>query len=98
MNPIANATVSNEQSSSSGGSHDAGESSSWPAKPELTEEMLLRFVSRAASRDGESGFFEEGIEELPETKHPLVPLPVEFGGAGMTLTEVCREAGSRRKP
>jgi hypothetical protein len=55
---------SHEQSISDGGSHNAGQSSSWPAEPALIEEMLLRFVSRFGSYDRENGLFEEELEEL----------------------------------
>jgi len=53
--------------------------------------MLARFASRAASYDRENRFLEEDFEELRTTKYLLSPLPSEFGGAGMTLAEVCRE-------
>jgi len=57
----------------------------------LTEEMLKRFESRAATYDRENRFFEQDFEELRATKYLLLPLPKEFGGAGLTLTEMCRE-------
>jgi alkylation response protein AidB-like acyl-CoA dehydrogenase len=57
----------------------------------LTEEMLARFASRAASYDKENRFFDEDFNELRKAKYLLLPLPREFGGAGMTLAEVCRE-------
>jgi alkylation response protein AidB-like acyl-CoA dehydrogenase len=53
--------------------------------------MLARFASRAAPYDQENRFFEEDFEELRAAKHLLLPLPLEFGGAGMTLAAVCRE-------
>jgi alkylation response protein AidB-like acyl-CoA dehydrogenase len=53
--------------------------------------MLARFASRAASYDQENRFFEEDFEELRKAKYLLLPLPSEFGGAGMTLAEVCLE-------
>jgi len=53
--------------------------------------MLARFTARAASYDRESCFFAEDFEELRAAKYLLMPLPSEFGGAGMTLAEVCRE-------
>jgi len=93
MNPAPNATVSKEHSSN-GGSHDAkNTSTSLPqlVKPVLTEEMLARFASRAAPYDRENRFFTEDFEELRAAKYLLLPLPSEFGGAGMTLAEVCRE-------
>ena len=88
MNPAPNATVCD------GGSPEARNMSTSlprPVKPVLTEEMLARFASRAASYDEENRFFEEDFEELRAAKHLLLPLPLEFGGAGMTLAEVCRE-------
>ena len=60
-------------------------------KPVLTEEMLARFASRAAAYDRENRFFQEDFDELKAAKYLLLPLPREFGGAGMTLAEICRE-------
>ena len=94
MNPTPNSAISEERSSSSGGSHDAISASASAQRPValvLTEEMLARFASRAASYDHENRFFEEDFEELRDAKYLLLPLPREFGGAGMTLAEVCRE-------
>ena len=94
MDPSSNATVSKERSSVNGGSHDAINTSKplpQPAKPVLTEEMLARFESRAATYDRENRFFKEDFEELRAAKYLLLPVPPEFGGAGMTLAEVCRE-------
>lgn len=94
MNPNPNATISEERSSSNGGSHDAIITSTLaprPVAPVLTEEMLARFASRAASYDHENRFFEEDFAELRAAKYLLLPLPREFGGAGMTLAEICRE-------
>jgi alkylation response protein AidB-like acyl-CoA dehydrogenase len=53
--------------------------------------MLARFASRAASYDSENRFLQEDFEELRAAKYLLLPLPAEFGGAGMRLAEVCRE-------
>jgi alkylation response protein AidB-like acyl-CoA dehydrogenase len=61
------------------------------AKSVLTEEMLARFAVRAAIYDRENRFFEEDFEELRKAKYLLLPLPAEFGGASMTLAEVCKE-------
>src|SRR6267142_4950256 len=94
MNPAPNAIVSQERSSGDGGSHEARNTStslSRPVKPVLTEEMLERFGLRAASYDRENRFLAEDFEELRAAKYLLLPLPVEFGGAGMTLSEVCQE-------
>ena len=57
----------------------------------LTEEMLTRFDSRAATYDRENRFFEQDFEELRATKYLLLPVPKEFGGAGFTLEEMCEE-------
>jgi alkylation response protein AidB-like acyl-CoA dehydrogenase len=94
MNPTPNAIISEERASSNGGSHDAIKASASaprPVAPVLSEEMLTRFASRAASYDRENRFFEEDFEELRAAKYLLLPLPREFGGAGMTLAEVCRQ-------
>jgi alkylation response protein AidB-like acyl-CoA dehydrogenase len=93
MNPTPNSAISEERSSSNGGSHDAISASApapRPVAPVLTEEMLARFASRAATYDHENRFFEEDFVELRAAKYLLLPLPREFGGAGMTLAEVCR--------
>ena len=57
----------------------------------LTEEMLARFASRAPSYDRDNRFMQEDFEELRASKYLLGPLPREFGGAGLTLAEMCRE-------
>lgn len=94
MNPTPNATISEERSSSNRDSPEminASASAPRPVGPALTEEMLARCASRAAAYDRENRFFEEDFEELRAAKYLLLPLPREFGGAGMTLAEVCRE-------
>jgi alkylation response protein AidB-like acyl-CoA dehydrogenase len=57
----------------------------------LTEEMLARFASRAANYDRENRFFEEDFVELRAAKYLQMPVPVKFGGAGMSLAECLRE-------
>jgi alkylation response protein AidB-like acyl-CoA dehydrogenase len=57
----------------------------------LGDEMLARFASRAAAYDRENRFFQEDFDELRAAKYLLMPVPAQFGGAGMTLAEVCRE-------
>jgi len=94
MNPFRDATISKGRPSDNGGSSDARNNASSvprPVKTVLTEEMLARFASRAASYDRENRFFTEDFEELRAAKYLLLPVPSEFGGAGMTLAEVCRE-------
>ena len=60
-------------------------------QPIVTEDMLARFASRAAAYDRENRFFQEDFDELRAAGYLKLPLPQEFGGAGMTLAEVCRE-------
>lgn len=60
-------------------------------KSVLTEAMLERFGSRAAGYDRENRFFAEDFEELRAARYLLLPIPEEFGGAGMSLAQVCRE-------
>ncbi|MGC2184645.1 MAG: acyl-CoA dehydrogenase family protein [Terriglobales bacterium] len=93
MNPAANQIVSKERAGGNGGVQGAGNTSttSPSVKPVLTEEMLARFGSRAAAYDRENRFLDEDFEELRAAKYLLLPLPSEFGGAGMTLAEVCRQ-------
>ena len=57
----------------------------------LTQEMLTRFDSRAATYDRENRFFDQDFEELRTAKYLLLPVPTDFGGAGLSLAEVCRE-------
>ena len=64
---------------------------STPVSSVLTEEMLARFASRAANYDRENRFFDEDFEELRAAKYLLMPVPVKFGGSGMSLAEVLRE-------
>jgi alkylation response protein AidB-like acyl-CoA dehydrogenase len=59
--------------------------------PVLTDVQLSRFASRAASYDLENRFFQEDFEELRAAGYLQLPVPVEFGGPGMTLAQVCRE-------
>ena len=57
----------------------------------LSEAMLARFSSRVATYDSDNRFFTEDFEELRDAKYLLLAVPRKFGGAGMTLAEVCRE-------
>jgi alkylation response protein AidB-like acyl-CoA dehydrogenase len=91
MDPATSTTVSKDHSKDNGGLTVVASNTLRPVARVLTEEMLARFASRAASYDRENRFFEEDFEELRASKYLLLPLPVEFGGAGLTLAEVCRE-------
>lgn len=57
----------------------------------LTQEMLTRFDSRAATYDRENRFFDQDFEELRAAKYLISPLPSEFGGPGLSLAQMCRE-------
>jgi alkylation response protein AidB-like acyl-CoA dehydrogenase len=61
-----------------------------PPSP-LTEETLARFDSRAATYDRENGFIDRDFEELRAANYLVMPVPSEFGGAGFSLADVCRE-------
>ncbi len=88
MNAIPNPTVVSDQ----GNSHRESEAQAASrVRFVLSDAMLARFASRAASYDRENRFFAEDFEEVRAAKYLLSPLPVEFGGAGMTLAEMCRE-------
>ncbi|HET6177054.1 MAG TPA: acyl-CoA dehydrogenase family protein, partial [Candidatus Sulfotelmatobacter sp.] len=96
MNPTRREAVSQELADGNGHRPDQQQSRARVApracaQSVLTEAMLARFASRAAAYDRENRFFEEDFEDLRAAKYLLLPLPTEFGGAGMTLAEVCRE-------
>jgi alkylation response protein AidB-like acyl-CoA dehydrogenase len=92
MSATSKVDVSKEISIANGGAGRNGSAPlRQPAKSVLTEEMLARFAERAAIYDRENRFFQEDFEELRKAKYLLLPVPAEFGGAGMTLAEVCRE-------
>ena len=66
----------------------ASELSTWSG---LTEELLTRFDSRAATYDRENRFLHQDFEELRAAKYFVMPVPENFGGPGLSLAEVCRE-------
>ena len=57
----------------------------------LTDEMLARFESRAATYDRENRFFDQDFEELRATGYLRLPVPAELGGAGFTLAQMACE-------
>jgi alkylation response protein AidB-like acyl-CoA dehydrogenase len=87
---IAKATASNP-SSDGGGSGKKRGAASQRSSDGLSEEMLARFDSRAGGYDRENRFFAEDFEELRAAKYLVMPVPEKFGGAGLSLAEVCRE-------
>lgn len=94
MNPVQSAVGPNQHGSKNGEPHTAGNTDgSVPQHLDsvLNDEMLARFASRAATYDRENRFFTEDFEELRAAKFLLLSLPVEFGGEGRVLADVCRE-------
>jgi alkylation response protein AidB-like acyl-CoA dehydrogenase len=57
----------------------------------LSDEMLRRFHARAATYDHENRFAEEDFNELVEIGFLRMPIPRQFGGMGMPLSQVGRE-------
>src|SRR6516162_2709343 len=78
-------------SSEAGGSSKRGSAKSAKHASGLTEEMLARFDSRAATYDRENRFFDQDFEELRVAKYLMLPLPAKFGGPGLSLAGVCSE-------
>jgi alkylation response protein AidB-like acyl-CoA dehydrogenase len=68
----------------------AARSTSAAASP-LTDEMLARFSTRAATYDRENRFFTEDFEELRDAGYLRLAIPTEFGGTGLRLSAVVRE-------
>jgi alkylation response protein AidB-like acyl-CoA dehydrogenase len=57
----------------------------------LTDEMLARFSTRAATYDRDNTFFTDDFEELRQSGYLRLAIPAEFGEAGLRLSEVVRE-------
>jgi len=92
MNPIPNTNAAMEEKLRGNGSPQNSNAPVRPLTPSvLTDEMLERFAARAAGYDRDNCFFEEDFEELRVSGYLTLPVPTEFGGAGMTLAEVCCE-------
>ena len=62
-----------------------------PSQPILSEELLQRCAQRAAGYDRENRFFFEDFEDLREASYLLAAIPREFGGLGLTLSDICQE-------
>jgi alkylation response protein AidB-like acyl-CoA dehydrogenase len=60
-------------------------------RTKLTQEMLERFLERAPGYDRENRFFTEDFEELRDAGYLTMAVPLELGGGGYSLAEVCRE-------
>src|SRR5215467_9783431 len=92
MEPLTKTTAIEENASGNGRSPlHVNPTEDGSVNSVLTEEMLARFTSRAANYDRENRFFDQDFEELRATKYLLLPVPEKFGGAGLSLAEVCRQ-------
>jgi alkylation response protein AidB-like acyl-CoA dehydrogenase len=56
----------------------------------LTDDMLKRFDSRCPTYDRDNRFFQEDWDELKAAGYLNIALPTDYGGMGMTLSEVNR--------
>ncbi len=61
------------------------------AQSVLTDEILIRCHERAPDYDRENRFFTEDFQDLQQAGYLTLPVPVELGGAGLTLAEMARE-------
>ncbi len=59
-------------------------------RPLLDDELLQSFDERAPGYDRENAFFTEDFEALRERGFFLASLPTEYGGGGLTLSEINR--------
>src|SRR5579863_2727883 len=91
MATIPEATIPNQSRDGGGSKKTGGAASELLTGRRLTEEMLARFDSRAATYDRENRFFDQDFEELRAAKYLVMPVPEKFGGPGLSLAEVCRE-------
>jgi alkylation response protein AidB-like acyl-CoA dehydrogenase len=91
MNPVQQAVRSKAQKKNGNIGHEKDAPARQSGSSVLSDEMLARFASRAATYDRENRFFAEDFEELRAAKYLLLPVPEKFGGLGMNLAEVCRE-------
>ncbi len=57
----------------------------------LTTSTLTRCAARAAGYDRDNRFFQEDFDDLKSDGYLVSSVPAAFGGAGLTLAQVCRE-------
>ena len=60
-------------------------------KSVLSDELLKGCAERARIYDRENSFFTEDFEQLKAAGYLTGPIPAEFGGAGLSLLQCCRE-------
>lgn len=66
----------------------------------LSDELIAACGARAAGYDRDNAFFTEDFDALKEAGYLRIAVPVEFGGLGLGLNQVCREQRrlARRAP
>jgi alkylation response protein AidB-like acyl-CoA dehydrogenase len=57
----------------------------------LSDERLERFAKRASQYDRDNKFFSEDFDELRDAGYLKVAVPTEFGGAGLSLSDVVQQ-------
>jgi alkylation response protein AidB-like acyl-CoA dehydrogenase len=57
----------------------------------LSDDLLDRFAARTAEYDRDNRFFTEDFEELRDAGYLLAAVPVDLGGLGLSLAEVCQQ-------
>jgi alkylation response protein AidB-like acyl-CoA dehydrogenase len=57
----------------------------------LSDELLERIRARAAQVDRENAFFDEDLEDLRAAGYLTAMVPIELGGAGLTLQQLTLE-------
>ncbi len=91
MSTKPEAPFSNPSSNGTGSNKTQGAAADRSTGRALTDELLARFDSRAATYDRENRFFDQDFDELRAAKYLVLPVPANFGGPGLSLAEVCRE-------
>ncbi len=91
MSTKPEAPVPNPSSNGTGSNKTQGAAADRSTGRALTDELLARFDSRAATYDRENRFFDQDFDELRAAKYLVLPVPANFGGPGLSLAEVCRE-------
>src|ERR1044071_4227977 len=57
----------------------------------LSDQVLARCAARAADYDRDNKFLFEDLDDLRQAKYLLAAVPMEFGGLGLTLAQICQE-------
>jgi len=91
MSTKPEAPFPNPSSNGTGSNKTQGAAADRSTGRALTDELLTRFDSRAATYDRENRFFDQDFDELRAAKYLVLPVPANFGGPGLSLAEVCRE-------